>query len=139
VNVQQTEAVTTTTVTQPVVVPAAVTRQQVHDYITYDINVKKQFLSNENIRGEVVVNNASSTVLSDSFYIRLYQNNKLKKELVTRMTNILPGQTRFTFDEFGIPQINATPTAAGQWTISIYDIDPAYSKEADFEIAAPTS
>jgi hypothetical protein len=101
--------------------------------------MKKIFLANENVQGDVIVTNASNVPLSDSFHIRLYQNNKLKKELVTRLTNIAPGQTRFSFNQFGIPQINESAAASGPWTISIYDIDPAYSKDADFKIIQSTN
>jgi hypothetical protein len=125
--------------TQQTLIPSDVIHQQVHNFITYDINVKKVFQSNENIQGSVVVNNASATPLADSFHIRLYQNGHLYKELITRMTSIPPGQTRFSLHDFGIPQINDTTASQGDWTISIYDLDPAYSKTADFRIINSTS
>jgi hypothetical protein len=137
VTVQEPAVVTT----QPaaVVVPVTVTQEQVRNYISYDIDVKKIFQSNENVRGDIVVNNASSAPLSDSFHIRLYHNDKLVKELLTRMTQIPPGQTRFSFDSFGIPQINSSAAAQGNWTVSIYDVDPAYSKDVDFKIIQSTN
>jgi hypothetical protein len=133
------EPAVVTTTRESVVVPATVTRRQIHDYITYDIDVKKVFQSNENVRGDVVVNNASAAPIADSFYIKLYHNGKLVKELVTRMTQILPGQTRYSFEQFGIPQINSSAAAQGNWTIRIYDIDPAFSKNADFKIIHSTN
>jgi hypothetical protein len=135
VTTQQPAVVTT----QQTIVPAAVAQERVNNYITYDIDVKKVFQSNENVDGQIIVNNAGPATLADSFNIRLYHNGKLIRELLTRMTAIPPGENRYSFKDFGIPQINDNPNAEGNWTMSIYDVDPAYSKDVDFRIIQSTN
>ncbi len=134
VTTQQPAVVTTQTV-----VPAAVTQQRARNDISYDIDVKKVFQFNESVDGQIVVRNGSSAPLADSFNIRLYHNGQLIKELLTRMTAIPPGETRYSFKEFGIPQIHDNANSQGNWTMSIYDVDPAYSKDVDFKIIQSTN
>lgn len=125
------KTVTTTTTTDNV--PAAM-YDGVHNPISFDINVKPTYDPTEDVTGKIVVHNTYASPLPATFRIKLYHNDKFQNELVSSMDQLLPGQTTFSLDEFGIPQINQNPNAQGQWTIVIYQNDPTQSKEATFRI-----
>ena len=124
--------VTTTTSDPNLVIP--VTPGRVHPDINFDINMRHTFQHNENVVGEIVVNNNNAVSLPATFHIRLYQDGKFKEELVSSIDQLLPGQTKFTLAGFGVPMINRSKSSQGNWTLVIYYQDPTYSKEANFKI-----
>ena len=107
-----------------------------HRYLNFRIDVKPSFVSNERVRGNITVENHYSEPLSEVFNIKLYHNDQLYKELETTAENLLPGQTTFSLDKFGIPTINQSLNSQGQWTIVIRpkSLSPAQSQEASFRI-----
>jgi len=130
---------TVTTVTETETVPgtAAPTHYDPNEDIEVDVQMDShKFQPNEHVKGQIVVNNTAPEPLPATFHVKLYHDNKLFRHVrvQTKDKLIEPGITRYSLDEFGIPDLNKNRNYSGDWTIMVYQDDPRTSEEENFEL-----
>lgn len=80
---------------------------------------KTTFRAREPVTGQVIITNPLPGKLSAVFDIIIYHNDRQKYTSTAATEDIFTGKNKFDFKDFGIPQFNTGPRAAGFWRIEI--------------------
>ena len=92
-----------------------------HTYLDVKIEMDKTvFKLKEPIEGKVIITNTGPATLLGSFAVKLFKGDVLKFTTTIYIKTIFIGRTDFAFKNFGIPNINDDPEAAGHWRLVIY-------------------
>lgn len=90
----------------------------------------------ETIDGEIIITNSSMVSFPVLFDIKLFKDDVFKYHAMTAIKSFLSGENKFSFKDFGIPDIGSDPDSAGHWRLVIIqkDVDPSYAAKAEFVI-----
>ena len=97
---------------------------------------KKIFKLNEPIEGQIVLVNAYPVTLPAIFEVQLFRDDKLFSLTTTEIRTVIPGRSRYTLQEFGVPAV----MDMGRWRLSIGQ--PGVKKfraAASFKVVFPTN
>jgi len=97
--------------------------------LSVEIHPSKNTLrGREPVTGQVVIVNTAPEKLAAVFDVTAYHNGRVKYTSITSTKDIFFGKNQFDFKDFGIPQFNTGPGAAGFWRIEILqrNLDDSY-------------